>query len=527
MYVPAIFSDLMSTRFRWVSLQLQNLCNPYCMKVEAGVKAELGKLPKTLSDIYATIYNQIEQSGPNSRRIGKKALIWTLAATQQLSTSDLIAVVSVDDDGSQCEISVQSVLDMTCNLLVEDSNVDTFRFAHLSVREYLETLFHNDSMHLEPAMRCLETVCPSKSSKSLGFHSNTLGDYARSYWLYHCSKLSTETPSRFLLSNLCLFLFSDGLLGTGVSKEFFQWTLDMKQYWPDVQQYRISKVIKDPFLVVCKYGFSEVVRALPSASIQRLNNCLLTLEHSAHVEYYHVDYYHGMNGLHVAAYWNQSATVKALLDQGVDVETTSLRGKTALHLAAERGSIDVIQTLIDYGANPHATTFIEQRRAFIDHTQVPSFTSSRSDDCGPVRPVSSLGFRDGQGGYESVLEEDSESAIHYAAYSGSKEAVQILLRCGVDINARSSQGATPLHKALEGGHEDIAETLLDAGAHANLSLLYSRTLLHFAAALGQERVTAYLIRRGADPSIRDVFGNYPFEVALQYNHESIAEMLRC
>lgn len=125
-----------------------------------------------------------------------------------------------------------------------------------------------------------------------------------------------------------------------------------------------------------------------------------------------------------------------------------------------------------------------------------------------------------------MSEEDSETAIHYATYTGKKEAVQLLLSCGVDIDTRSSHGATPLHKALARGWEDIVETLLEAGADANSALLYGRTPLHFAAALGQTQVTTSLLRSGADPTVRNVFRSFPFEVALRYGHESIVEMLR-
>lgn len=50
-------------RFRWVSLQLQNLCDARRMQIEADVRQELGQLPKTLADLYAVIYDQILHSG--------------------------------------------------------------------------------------------------------------------------------------------------------------------------------------------------------------------------------------------------------------------------------------------------------------------------------------------------------------------------------------------------------------------------------------------------------------------------------
>ncbi|KAH8817009.1 hypothetical protein F5884DRAFT_748483 [Xylogone sp. PMI_703] len=508
--------------FRWVSLQLQNLCNPYRMKLESDVRMEIERLPRTLSERYAAIYSQIEQSSENSRRIGKKALAWTLAANAFINTDDLIALIASGTNSSPCELSVQSILDLTCNLLIVDSKMNTFRFAHLSVREYLESVFENDRIQLEPAQKCLEELCVNYHPGRRASFSGSFYIYAHINWGYHCSKLTLETRCRFLFPVLFPFLFDTSTGYPQDSVEFRLWKKSIHVLWPI--QWKFYSLVHDPFFAVCRYGVSEIIRTLPPATVQNMNYQLAFLKpvydswERVHGSDSPWESCTGMTGLHIAARFNQLDTVEALLDQGVSIETRTLKGKTALHVAAETGNVNTLKLLHRRGANLHATTIVKQQ------TRATSRMYLLENE--PNRPVSSLGFRGASGGYESVLEEDSEAAIHFAAYSGDKEVVQFLLNCGAEVDSRSSRGATPLHKALEGGREEITEVLIDSGADPNTTLLYGRTPLHFAAALGQKRAVDYLLRKGADPNLRDVFGNRPYEVALQYGYNSITDMLR-
>ena len=46
--------------------------------------------------------------------------------------------------------------------------------------------------------------------------------------------------------------------------------------------------------------------------------------------------------------------VKLVLDKGADVNAADFFGTTALHVAAQQGAIDVIQLLLERGANKKA-----------------------------------------------------------------------------------------------------------------------------------------------------------------------------
>lgn len=134
------------------------------MKIEADVLHELGKLPKSLSDLYAVIYEQVREAGPYSKGKAERILQWLTVAQQPLSVEMALAVVSSDDHDAQAPLGYRDLLNMTCNFIVVDrsrdmlARQDIVRFAHLSVREYLETRadFSRDKAHMHVAMTCLE-----------------------------------------------------------------------------------------------------------------------------------------------------------------------------------------------------------------------------------------------------------------------------------------------------------------------------------------------------------------------------------
>lgn len=124
----------------------------------------------------------------------------------------------------------------------------------------------------------------------------------------------------------------------------------------------------------------EVAKALldAGADIDAKNNC-------------------GLTPLHVAE--NVEIT-KFLIDQGADVHEVDVQGMTPLHFAAMYGQAEVIQVLVQAGADIQATD-----------------------------------------------EDDGRSPLHYAARNGNAEATRILIELGADVELEDNFGETPMDLA--------------------------------------------------------------------------------
>ncbi len=146
--------------------------------------------------------------------------------------------------------------------------------------------------------------------------------------------------------------------------------------------------------------------------------------------------------------------LQALIADGMDVNEARPDGMTGLHLAAERGDLEVARVLLDAGADVNLVT--------------------RLGDYTP---------------------------LHLAGRSGHGALVELLVEAGGDVNARTTNGATPLHLAARGGDRTAIAALLDGGADIDAKEhRWDQTPLIFAASFNRIGATELLLERGADPS---------------------------
>jgi uncharacterized protein len=155
-----------------------------------------------------------------------------------------------------------------------------------------------------------------------------------------------------------------------------------------------------------------------------------------------------------AAMQGDMTAVRALLQQGADVNAAQGDGMTALHWAAERGDASLAAMLLEAGANPGAETRIGR------HT--PLHVAARAGHHLVVRALVQS-----RGGKAAVNATTTTGAVplHFAAASGSSETVRILLDSGADVNVGEPQwGQTPLMFAAASGRTEVVRVLLGRGA---------------------------------------------------------------
>ncbi|KAF8853835.1 hypothetical protein BDZ45DRAFT_64299 [Acephala macrosclerotiorum] len=117
--------------FRWASLQLQNLTT---LKTDEDICDQLGKIPPTLEELYAEIYKLVTQNrGSVAQAISRNIFSVILGHRYPLSELGFRDLIRVNSN----QVSTSQILDICCNLVVLDKTSHVFRFAHLSVQEFL------------------------------------------------------------------------------------------------------------------------------------------------------------------------------------------------------------------------------------------------------------------------------------------------------------------------------------------------------------------------------------------------------
>ena len=191
-----------------------------------------------------------------------------------------------------------------------------------------------------------------------------------------------------------------------------------------------------------------------------------------------------MNGLNTAAAIGDAAAIrdiKGMLDEGRDVneKDPSVDGATALIIASFTGHLNVVQLLLDEGAEVDAKG------------------------------------------------NDGRAALFAAFQNGHLEVVQALLAKGADIDAQMNNGATALIVASQNGHLEVVQALLAKGADVNVKMSDGRTALILASYAGHLKVVQALLTKGADVNAKANNGWTALDAARSVRHDEHLETYWC
>jgi len=123
----------------------------------------------------------------------------------------------------------------------------------------------------------------------------------------------------------------------------------------------------------------------------------------------------------------------------------------------------------------------------------------------------------------------------FNATEHTSELVLVLLNAGADINSQDDAGKTPLHQIAEDDDQKQAEFFIEHGANVGAKDCNGQTPLHVAAAYGSCDVTKVLISNGAVVNERDKTGRTPLHYVVYGNimlhqvkdHLMVGELLLC
>jgi len=183
-------------------------------------------------------------------------------------------------------------------------------------------------------------------------------------------------------------------------------------------------------------------------------------------------------------------------------------GTSLMQAARENPNSDVLQALIENGADIHAVT---------DHgrTVLMGAISNPNPDI--------LRFLIDKGADANAVGRDGETLLMQAAsvHNVNSDVLRILIENGADVNARGVTenilvSGTPLMRAaLFNSNPGILQLLIENGADINIVDAKERTLLMHAAWMNSNPdVLRFLIEKGADVNAVDRYGITPLMLAV-------------
>ena len=535
-------------------MQLQNLCS-LRLNVEEDLLEELGRLPQDLANTYAQIFEHVRRLGPQSRVIAESSLKWLLCQARELSEAEFLAAVSMGSERESVNLTKETILFICGNLVMFDQELNVFRFAHLSVREYLETRseFTLGAAHALVAEMSL-LVCLHRYTELAAKHARKFRRYAILYWLYHCQEAKPSGLGGSLLRLLKDFLHirrethlyyakwvrSMHRLKQRDARKSDRWRVEsddessddthdnstfgtLKVWRPGIRVWnsgnRLSKTNQDmytipytvlgdrdhpydPTFAACSLDLPEIVEqnllSMLSSPAKEAGDLAL-----GNIEVFGRRNLRKQTYLHVACLCGSSKLLRLLLRYRFPVGSKDIVGSTALH----------------YAVNPRKLVSLHPARwiKVVPDAHDQAYTAER---------VAMIGLLVEKESLIDAVDKYGQTALHRAADENRCAEAQFLLEHGAFVDARAGVLPTPLLLAAKSGHSAVAQLLLQFKANKEAKDKRGRTPLLLAADSGHTAIAQLLLQFNADTEARDDdYGMTPLLQAAESGQTAIAQLL--
>ena len=274
-------------------MQLQYLCS---FNIDADIRKSLGRLPPDLDTLYAELYDVLSNKpGEYERIVFRNVLSWLLCAQRTLKTTEFLAAVStIPQSGDNVgTVSKDLVLKLCNNFVVFDAQLDTFRFAHLSVREFLEKRqeYTTTVINALAAEACLWDLVSMNfnpiTNKFISTHSqcltakspkiNGFGEYSNVHWAVHCQLAADNRSSGKLKSIFQFFVSGNG----GTPSPIELWSAQLPYFlakfdiaWDLIDRLEDTIVMPDSaaaWFISCAFNLPEILEDLEYGPIPQVH----------------------------------------------------------------------------------------------------------------------------------------------------------------------------------------------------------------------------------------------------------------
>jgi serine/threonine-protein phosphatase 6 regulatory ankyrin repeat subunit A/serine/threonine-protein phosphatase 6 regulatory ankyrin repeat subunit B len=205
--------------------------------------------------------------------------------------------------------------------------------------------------------------------------------------------------------------------------------------------------------------------------------------------------------IHHAAYEGDLKKVKEIIDRDPNqINVQDVQGFTPLHLASSKGHIEIVEFLLNHGADTELEIF---------NGETPLMLAAQYARYGQYETIKTLLEH---GAKVNHKDEDGGTALHKAAMYSGKEVMNLLISYGADVNAREEYQITPLHQAAMLNNIESAKALVEHGAD-----IFAKTFCDETNMTESEKIGFVMMRHYMNKTAK--------EIALKAGHIELAQYL--